>query len=72
MDVLQMSSISRSKDTLYVFIEDPTVGVVIWEYKDQLLLGKPSDKPLEDVSRVRVKDTLPDTYPLLCFARRRR
>lgn len=40
-------------------IEDPTVGVVIWEYKDQLLLGKPSDKPLEDVSRVRGRNARP-------------
>ncbi|KAF1960892.1 hypothetical protein CC80DRAFT_590210 [Byssothecium circinans] len=29
-------------------IEEPTVGVVIWEWKDSLLLGKPSDKPVED------------------------
>ena len=30
-------------------IEDPTVGVVIWEWKDSLLLGKPSDKPVDQV-----------------------
>ncbi|CAI6300791.1 unnamed protein product [Periconia digitata] len=29
-------------------VEDPTVGVVIWEWKDGMLLGKPSDKPLAD------------------------
>lgn len=27
-------------------IQDPTVGLVIWEWKDTLLLGKPSDKPV--------------------------
>ena len=31
-------------------INDPTVGVIIWEWKDSPLLGKPSDKPIEDVS----------------------
>jgi hypothetical protein len=30
-------------------IQDPTVGVVIWEWKDSLLLGKPSDKPVDQV-----------------------
>jgi hypothetical protein len=30
-------------------IEDPTVGVVIWEWKDSDLLGKPADRPLEEV-----------------------
>lgn len=30
-------------------IEDPTVGLVIWEWKDTLLLGKPSDMPVADV-----------------------
>lgn len=30
-------------------IEDPTVGVVIWEWKDSDLLGKPDDVPVEDV-----------------------
>ncbi|KAL6709164.1 Membrane protein ptm1 [Coniothyrium glycines] len=29
-------------------IENPTVGLVIWEWKDTLLLGKPSDKPVAD------------------------
>jgi hypothetical protein len=32
-------------------IEDPTVGVVIWEWKDSMLLGKPSDKPVDQVRR---------------------
>ena len=31
-------------------IEDPSVGVVVWEWKDSLLLGKPSEKPVDDVS----------------------
>ena len=31
-------------------IEDPTVGVVIWEWKDSLLLGKPTEMPVDDVS----------------------
>ena len=31
-------------------IEDPTVGVVIWEWKDSMLLGKPSEMPVDDVS----------------------
>ena len=30
-------------------IEDPTVGVVIWEWKDSMLLGKPSEAPVDDV-----------------------
>jgi hypothetical protein len=30
-------------------ITDPTVGVVIWEWKDTLLLGKPSDMPVNQV-----------------------
>jgi len=30
-------------------IKDPTVAVVIWEWKDSLLLGKPSDKPVDQV-----------------------
>ena len=30
-------------------IQDPTVGVVIWEWKDSLLLGKPSDMPVDEV-----------------------
>ncbi|OAL05506.1 hypothetical protein IQ06DRAFT_212669 [Phaeosphaeriaceae sp. SRC1lsM3a] len=29
-------------------IQDPTVGVVIWEWKDSMLLGKPSDMPVEE------------------------
>ena len=32
-----------------VDVEDPTVGVVIWEWQDSDLLGKPADLPLEDV-----------------------
>jgi hypothetical protein len=32
-------------------IQDPTVGVVIWEWKDSLLLGKPSDMPVDEVCR---------------------
>jgi hypothetical protein len=31
-------------------IEDPTVGVVIWEWKDSLLLGKPQEMAVDDVS----------------------
>ena len=30
-------------------IEDPTVGVVIWEWRDSMLLGKPSEAPVDDV-----------------------
>lgn len=30
-------------------IEDPTIGVVIWEWKDSLLLGKPTEMPVDDV-----------------------
>jgi hypothetical protein len=30
-------------------IEDPTVGVVIWEWKDSHLLGKPADLPIDEV-----------------------
>jgi hypothetical protein len=30
-------------------IPDPSVGVVIWEWKDSMLLGKPADKPLGEV-----------------------
>lgn len=30
-------------------IEDPTVGVVVWEWKDTNLLGRPSDKPVDEV-----------------------
>lgn len=30
-------------------VEDPTVGVVIWEWKDSNLLGKPSDLPIDEV-----------------------
>jgi hypothetical protein len=30
-------------------VEDPTVGVVIWEWKDSDLLGKPDDVPVEEV-----------------------
>lgn len=32
-------------------IQDPTVGVVIWEWKDSDLLGKPSDLPYDQVRR---------------------
>ncbi|KAF1941486.1 hypothetical protein EJ02DRAFT_455150 [Clathrospora elynae] len=32
-------------------VENPTVSVVIWEWKDTLLLGKPSDLPVNDVNR---------------------
>lgn len=34
----------RNKD-----IEDPTVGLVIWEWKDTLLLGKPDNVPVNEV-----------------------
>ncbi len=30
-------------------IQDPTVGVAIWEYKDTLLLGKPEDQAVNMV-----------------------
>jgi len=30
-------------------IEQPSVGIVIWEWKDTLLLGKPADKPIAEV-----------------------
>ena len=30
-------------------IEDPTVGVVIWEWKDSMLLGKPAEMPVGEV-----------------------
>lgn len=30
-------------------IEQPTVGIAIWEWKDTLLLGKPADKPVAEV-----------------------
>lgn len=33
-------------------IEDPTVGVVVWEWKDSLLLGKPATMAVEDVSEL--------------------
>lgn len=33
-------------------IEQPTVGIVIWEWKDTLLLGKPADKPVAEVGPV--------------------
>jgi hypothetical protein len=33
-------------------VEDPTVGVVIWEWKDSLLLGRPSDMPVDEVRPV--------------------
>jgi hypothetical protein len=29
--------------------EDPTVGIVIWEWRDSNLLGKPSDLPIDEV-----------------------
>jgi len=35
-------------------MDDPTVGVVIFEWKDSLLLGKPSDMPIDEV-RIRGK-----------------
>lgn len=31
--------------------DDPVVSVVIWEWEDTLLLGKPSDLPVNDASR---------------------
>ncbi|PVH93303.1 hypothetical protein DM02DRAFT_634669 [Periconia macrospinosa] len=39
-------------------VEDPTVGVVIWEWKDSLLLGKPSDKPVEDREYICTDDAI--------------
>lgn len=30
-------------------ISDPTVSVVVWEWKDSMLLGKPADKPVDEV-----------------------
>ncbi len=32
-------------------VEDPVVGVVIWEWKDSNLLGKPADQEIVDVRR---------------------
>ncbi|KAF1830078.1 hypothetical protein BDW02DRAFT_559754 [Decorospora gaudefroyi] len=32
-------------------IDNPSVGVVVWEWKDTLLLGAPSDLPVNDVNR---------------------
>jgi hypothetical protein len=29
--------------------QDPTVGVIVWEWKDSNLLGKPSDLPVDEV-----------------------
>ncbi|KAA8618624.1 Transmembrane receptor eukaryota [Pyrenophora tritici-repentis] len=34
-------------------IQDPTVSVVVWEWKDTLLLGAPSDLPVNDVGENR-------------------
>ena len=34
-------------------VQDPTVGVVIWEWKDSMLLGKPSDMPVDEVRQAR-------------------
>ena len=31
--------------------EDPTVAVVVWEWKDTNLLGKPADKPVDQVRK---------------------
>ena len=36
----------RNKD-----IEDPVVGVVVWEWKDTLLLGKPESATINEVGR---------------------
>jgi hypothetical protein len=30
-------------------VEDPTVGIVVWEYKDTMLLGKPADMDISQV-----------------------
>ncbi|KAF2008387.1 integral membrane protein [Aaosphaeria arxii CBS 175.79] len=39
-------------------IDDPTVGVVIWEWKDTDLLGKPSDKPVDERDYICNDDTI--------------
>lgn len=33
-------------------VDDPTVGVVIWEWKDTLLLGKPEDVGVNEVRKI--------------------
>jgi hypothetical protein len=46
----------RNKD-----VQNPTVAVVIWEWKDTLLLGKPSDKPENEVGCLSRLPDLTDT-----------
>lgn len=41
------------KDTeKYKDVEDPMVAVAVWEWKDTILLGKPADMPINDVSNL--------------------
>ncbi|KAL5119982.1 Membrane protein ptm1 [Pleosporales sp. CAS-2024a] len=37
---------------------DPTVGVVIWEWKDSMLLGKPADMPVSERQYICNDDTI--------------
>jgi hypothetical protein len=37
------------KNDEYKDVEDPTVAVVVWEWKDTYLLGRPDDKPVDMV-----------------------
>lgn len=34
-------------------LQDPSVAIVVWEEKDGLLLGKPSDAPANEVSSLK-------------------
>lgn len=43
----------RKNDDKNEGIQDPTVGVVIWEWKDSMLLGKPSNMPVGEVRQSR-------------------
>ena len=38
----------KGKDQ-YKDMDDPVVGVVVWEWKDANLLGKPTDRPADEV-----------------------
>ena len=38
---------------------DPVVGVVVWEWKDSNLLGKPSDRPADEVGSHKSKHLPP-------------
>jgi hypothetical protein len=38
----------KAKDQ-YKDMDDPVVGVVVWEWKDSNLLGRPTDRPADEV-----------------------